>query len=31
VADSCICVAVFCFIIHSFRKPPAVVAPENPL
>src|SRR5437762_1307940 len=21
VADSCICIAVFCFIIHSFKKP----------
>jgi signal peptidase II len=21
VADSCICIAVFCFIIHSFRQP----------
>jgi signal peptidase II len=21
VADSCICVAVFCFVIHSFRQP----------
>ena len=31
VADSCICVAVFCFIIHSFKKPRAVASPENPL
>jgi signal peptidase II len=23
VADSCICIAVFCFIIHSFRHKPA--------
>jgi signal peptidase II len=26
VADSCICIAVVCFIIHSFRKPPKPVA-----
>jgi signal peptidase II len=31
VADSCICVAVFFFIIHSFKKPRAVASPENPL
>lgn len=31
VADSCICVAVVCFIIHSFKKPRGVVPPENPL
>jgi signal peptidase II len=30
VADSCICVAVFFFIIHSFKKPKTVVSPENP-
>jgi signal peptidase II len=29
VADSCICIAVFCFIIHSFKKPRR--AAENPL
>lgn len=23
VADSCICIAVVCFIIHSFKKPPS--------
>jgi signal peptidase II len=28
VADSCICIAVVCFIIHSFKKPRA--AAENP-
>ena len=28
VADSCICIAVICFIIHSFKKPRAVAAPE---
>ncbi len=28
VADSCICIAVICFIIHSFKKPRAVEAPE---
>ena len=28
VADSCICIAVFCFIIHSFRESSA--APEPP-
>ena len=28
VADSCICVAVFCFIIHSFRE--SFTAPEPP-
>jgi signal peptidase II len=27
VADSCICVAVLCFIIHSFKKPRSVAAP----
>lgn len=31
VADSCICIAVVCFIIHSFKKPRVVVSPENPL
>jgi signal peptidase II len=31
VADSCICVAVACFIIHSFKKPHGAVPPENPL
>jgi signal peptidase II len=29
VADSCICIAVFCFIIHSFKKPPRTA--ETPL
>ena len=28
VADSCICVAVFCFIVHSFRQDRARTAPE---
>ena len=28
VADSCICIAVFCFIIHSFKNPRR--AAENP-
>jgi len=29
VADSCICIAVVCFIIHSFKKPPTpAAAPE---
>jgi len=31
VADSCICVAVVCFLIHSFKKSREVVPPENPL
>jgi signal peptidase II len=31
VADSCICIAVVCFITHSFKKPRTVVSPENPL
>jgi signal peptidase II len=26
VADSCICIAVVCFIIHSFKKPPKPAA-----
>jgi signal peptidase II len=26
VADSCICIAVVCFIIHSFKKPPTPAA-----
>jgi signal peptidase II len=30
VADSCICIAVFCFIIHSFKKPRKAAA-EGPL
>jgi signal peptidase II len=29
VADSCICIAVVCFIIHSFKKPPRTA--ERPL
>jgi|ERR1022692_4906202 signal peptidase II len=29
VADSCICIAVVCFIIHSFKKPPRTA--ESPL
>lgn len=29
VADSCICIAVIFFIIHSFRRPPAEEAPGN--
>lgn len=30
VADSCICIAVFCFIIHSFRQgPPAATEPPK--
>ena len=29
VADSCIFIAVFCFIVHSFRKPKEAKAPEN--
>lgn len=29
VADSCICIAVVCFIIHSFQKPQAAVAPDG--
>jgi signal peptidase II len=29
VADSCICIAVVCFILHSFKKPRGAV--ENPL
>jgi signal peptidase II len=29
VADSCICIAVVCFIIHSFKKPRRAL--ENPL
>ena len=28
VADSCICIAVVCFILHSFKKPSP--APESP-
>jgi signal peptidase II len=28
VADSCICIAVVCFIIHSFKKPRSVAAPD---
>ena len=28
VADSCICIAVVCFLIHSFKKPPE--PEENP-
>src|SRR3954447_17160937 len=34
VADSCICIAVFCFIIHSFSQKPeedAVVPEQKPL
>jgi signal peptidase II len=31
VADSCICIAVFCFIIHSFKKPQKAVVPEDRL
>jgi signal peptidase II len=30
VADSCICIAVICFIIHSFKKP-RTVASKDPL
>jgi signal peptidase II len=30
VADSCICIAVLCFIIHSFKKPRRAAA-EGPL
>ena len=29
VADSCIFIAVFCFIAHSFKKPKEAKAPEN--
>ena len=29
VADSCIFIAVFCFILHSFRKPKDPYAPQN--
>jgi signal peptidase II len=28
VADFCICIAVVCFIIHSFKKPRSVAAPD---
>src|SRR4029079_6625580 len=28
VADACICIAVVCFILHSFKKPSP--APESP-
>lgn len=28
VADSCICIAVACFIIHSFKKPRSAAAPD---
>lgn len=31
VADSCICIAVVCFLIHSFKKPQTVAASESPL
>jgi signal peptidase II len=31
VADSCICIAVICFLIHSFKKPRTVASPENSL
>jgi signal peptidase II len=30
VADSCICVAVFCFIVHSFRQDRAAAAGVTP-
>jgi signal peptidase II len=30
VADSCICIAVICFIIHSFKKP-RMMASKDPL
>jgi lipoprotein signal peptidase len=29
VADSCICIAVICFIIHSFRQNKRVATPES--
>ena len=29
VADSCICIAVVCFIIHSFKKPPTPAAASD--
>jgi len=29
MADSCIFIAVVCFIIHSFRKPEKIVAPSD--
>src|SRR6266404_5418981 len=29
VADSCICIAVVCFVIHSFKKPPKMA--ESPV